>query len=232
MEEKKRQRNTRACSTFAIYESELYKILADVIIHLCSNKEENVDTIIEIYKEAISDNNIGNKINLIQKDISRLEEKKVKLLDLYTDDMISKNEFKERNENINSELIELKSEIDILKEDKNNNKNVIETIQNIRNILDVDIKQFKDGDKINTRLVDNICKDLLEVIEVYPIDDKNMKLNIRLKIGISENYQYTNTNKRSLGHIFKKMYPKYRIKMSRKNGRQTVDKYYVVCVEI
>lgn len=207
--EKKKQRNARACKTFAIYESELYKILADVIINLCDNQDEDIDTIIRIYKESISDNNIGNRIDACQKSIIRLEDKKHKLLDLYTDDMISKLEFKERNEIINDEIVKLKEEIEVLQEEKNDNKNVISTIQNIRNILDVDIKQLRDGEKINTRLIENICKDLIEAIEVYPVDDNNMRLNIRLKIGLSENYQYTKTNSRSLGHIFKKMIESY-----------------------
>ena len=208
--EKKKQRNTKACGTFAIYEKELYKILADVILTLYNNKDEDIDTIIKIYKETMSDSNIGNRLQNIEKDIQKLEAKKDKLLDLYTDDIITKQDFKTKIQSIEEELSKLNENKTILNDNKNRSDSILKSAERIKEVLNTDISHLKDGENINERFVDNICDNLINYIEVFPIDAQNMRLHIALKIGLSEDYMYSKSIGRHSGHIFKKMIDSYK----------------------
>ena len=200
----------KICDTFAIYEKELYKILADVIMSLYQNQEHDINAIIQIYKEIMSDTNVDKRLKEIVSTIEKLLNKKDKLFDLYADDIISKVDFQERHQSIQQEIQDLEKTKLILEQKKRGSSKVVKTVENINKVLSNDMSQLTSGEDVNTRFVDNILSDLVDRIEVFPINFNSMRLCIRLKIGTSEDYLYTKSNRRSLGHTFKKMIDAYK----------------------
>lgn len=230
--EKKLQRNARACDTFPIYESELYKILSNIICDLNQNKDEYIEEAISLYKEMMSDDNIQDETQTLHKNLIKLQNKKDKLLDLYTDDVITKNEFKDRNKKIGDEITTIKEQIASLETMKDEEHSIINGIKRVREILNQEVNTLVTSNEINTNLIDTICDDLLDSITVYPVDEDTMELRIKLKIGAEQRYEYINTHRRSSGHIFKKMISKQRIRFPRKKGHLKLYKHYIVTTYI
>ena len=234
--EKKRQRNYSVCPTFAIYEKELYKILADVILSIYKTKDADIDILVKIVKEEMSDNknNTQKELALVSNEIKKLEKKKDKLLDLYTDEIISKQEFKQSNDKLSVEISELKTKQSSLQATINTDvpQQIINTIHRLKEIANIDFDNLVSDGNINKEFVDNICKDLLDKIVVNSVDENSMQLDVYLNCGIERKYQYSRKNIRSSDHIFLKMCPELRTRISRKMGHKTVFKTYVINIYI
>lgn len=202
----KKRGKSSDCKTFAIYESELYTILGNVIVELSDNIDEYIDTFIQIYQESLSDDNANKIIQNFKNDIESLEIKKEKIIDLYSEGLITKDEFKKRNSKLNEELTELNTKLINLNKMRDNSKNTIDDIKNIKKLFKNNYNSFQIGENIDTSLIDSICQNLIDKIEIYPIDKTSMKLNISLKIGVSKEEKLV----RSSGHTFKKMIDAYK----------------------
>lgn len=195
------------CPTIALYESELYSILKEVIEQLSSNIDEYTDFALSMYKSESNIDNSEKQIKILEERLSTLEKRKDKLLDLYTDEIITKAEFKERNNVINSSTTEIRTQIEKLKHTNNNNG---ELVRNLNVIKDI-VKSWTSSDEENAReYIDNICSNIIDRIIVYPIDTKTMKLEIRLVFGTIIDKKYNRTVQRS-GIMVKRMIPKLRM---------------------
>lgn len=202
------------CPTIAIYESELYMILGKLLSELNGNLDKYIEDFVEVYYSSIKDDKSGMRMKEIEKEISSVEKKKEKLLDLYTDDYISKVEFKQRNEALQATISELKKQ---LSQTKQKSKLAIDVTGNILRIKEM-ITGISDnphsgnanGIVTNREYIDDICELLIDRIVVYSVDKKTMRLEIRLKLGNNYETGYTRPVQSS-GIMFKKMMPKRRI---------------------
>ena len=156
------------------------------------------------------------------------------MLDLYADEIISKQEFKQSNDKLSIEISELKTKHNSLQATMNTDtpQQIINTIHKLKEITNMDFNNLVSGDNVNTDFVDDICKDLLDKIVVNSIDENSMQLDVYLNCGIERQYQYSRSNVRSSDHIFLKMCPKLRTRISRKMGHKTVSKTYVTNIYI
>lgn len=224
------------CSTIAIYEHELYSILGRLIIDLTKNIDTYIDEFVEFFHSSIKNNKSATKISEIERELEAAEKKKERLLDLYTDDTISKNEFKQRNDALQSTITELKRKLTSLQ--KNNSeqievgKNLLK-IKNLINDFSQHSKAFEATGKdepnpsIQKEYIDDICSVLVDCITVFPIDKTTMRLEVKLKLGETVEAKYEKPI-RSSGHIFLKMNPKLRTGNTyyTPSGRPTMCKKY------
>lgn len=201
------------CPTIAIYESELYSILGKLISELSENIDEYVDSFMEVYYSSLKDDKTGQRIKEIEKEISAIEKKKDKLLDLYTDDVISKLEFKQRNEVLQATLNELKKQLSLLKKKGQAESDVCSNILRIKEMIkSIGHESQSNGSEdvvVNRDYINDVCEMILDRIVVYAIDKKTMRLEIRLKLGRDYEAEYRKSIRGS-GIIFKKMIPKRR----------------------
>lgn len=233
--EKKKQRNAKICPTFAIYEKELYQILADVILTIYTTKDEDIDKLTEIVKEEMKSNknDLRKEIKTIESKIDKVQRKKEKLLDLYTDEIISKEEFKNSNNKLISDLnCLLVSKQELEQVNDGNLQETMRAIGEIRTLADSFIDSLKEKDNIDQKIIDNIYKDLLDKIVVNPIDETSMRLDIYLKYGEKQQYEYHKNFIRSSVHTFKKICPKHRIKVIRKRGKRIISMAYEIYIYI
>lgn len=221
---RKKRGKSHDCPTFALYESELYQILAKVIVELSENIDEYVDSFVRIYQESVSDDDLTKKIISVKESINDLENKKEKLLDLYSDDAITKSEFKSRNDKLNNEIVILNKQLAEVSEQQKKSKRLISDVRNIKSLLFKNLQNIDKNKDINKQFIDDISQQLIEKVEVFSVDKTTMRLNVVLKVGASKIIDYSRTQKtpvsekhhnnavcnvRSSGIIIKKMIESY-----------------------
>lgn len=206
----KKRGKSCVCPTERIYERELYEILYQVIIKATTNIDEYIAEFMTLYGEELNNHNTDIEIDNLQKELDMIEKKKSKLLDLYTDDIITKQEFKNRNESLQKNIERINSKITELSK-KSQSKNdiaisLIDIKEIFNNIQDIG---FEDNDSLKN-YIDDISEILIDRIVVHAVDKKTMKLDIKFKIGLSQEVEYVK-GVRSSGIILKNMIHKRRI---------------------
>ena len=121
-----------SCTTPSIREKEIYYILNDIIKYLNINLDNIKQTLINTYIYTLKNNkNIKDEYN--KKNNIKL--KKNNLLELYTTNNISKDEFIKKNNQYNNQISIINKNINILKKESNNIKTFINNIEhNIQKI--------------------------------------------------------------------------------------------------
>lgn len=176
----KKRGKAHDCPTVAVYESELYDILGKLILELPKNIDSYVDEFIQIYQSSIDGDKPAKRIKELTAELDSLEKKKTKLLDLYTDDVITKAEFKEKNQSLNSAIADIKERLSEVREQSESNNTFLKDIAYIRSL----VKSYESLEGSLTRdQINDICEVLIESIIVYPVNSSKMKIQIKLKTG-------------------------------------------------
>lgn len=203
------------CPTIAIYESELYTILGKLLTELTGNLDKYIEDFVEMYYSSIKDDKSGMRIKEIEKEISSLEKKKEKLLDLYTDDCISKSEFKNRNETLQATITELRKQLSQVKQKNKAVGNITGNILRIKEMISGVSNGLQEESTnsiiTNKEYIDDVCELLIDRIVVYAVDKKTMRLEIQLKLGNNYETEYSRPVQSS-GIMVKKMIPEHRMR--------------------
>lgn len=196
-----------SCPTFAIKDDEMMELLGKYFLLISDNIEVYLNKYIELYKTYVSSESNESEIQKLTKTLSQLEIKKSKLLDLYTDDIINKAEFKERNDELSSQILNLQNEIQLL---SSKNKSLDETVSNIKALKSYFVKNKNietESSTLSDDLILELCKNLVKTIVVQPVSKTEMDVVIQLKID-SENTIRFNKSVVTSGNITKKILPK------------------------
>ncbi len=188
-------------------EKELYEIIADCINKLIANIDEYVENFINIYNES-------NDSFEIQKDISKLNEqlelakkKKDKNFNLYVDEIITKSEFSERNDQLNKSILDINQQLNELNNAVTDSSEYLKEVNEIRKFV-----KNKCTERItpSDSAFQELIKSMIRRIDVTPVDPEHMKLDIFLKSGNVENgvIERSSALSRS-GKIRKKMIESY-----------------------
>ena len=172
------------CKSPIIYECDLDNIFINILKKLF-NLNDIIKTLADYYINCKNNIEYDTVISDIENDIKKINLKKEKILDLLINNIITNNEYKEKNNNYNNDISILKKKIDILKEEKNK-KSI--TPQKLINEVKEKL-EYKDilGDFINT---------FLEKVIVYKNNDdrKDLTLEIYMNIGNIKNTVIYKTN--------------------------------------
>ena len=204
----KRRHGYQSCSSIAIYETELYRILKSYILSIADDIEGYIDEFIDLFKRTDMDTDQQEQIARAEKDRERLALKKEKLLELYTDDMITKAEFGKRNDALNMSIDEQENKIRSLQRDKEAEKTYVRNLVEIRDFFTRLFAADPDINEMTDEQMDDIIRAVIERINVTAVDATSMKLTILLKMGIFADVLYERFARRS-GHISKKMIQQY-----------------------
>lgn len=210
---KKKREGYSQCKTIPIYERELYHILGNIILSITKEDIETyISEFVSLYNSYISLDNSKVVISSLQEQINKLEKKKNKLIDLYSEDMISKQEFKTKNDEINEQMFALKKAINDKQKETQPKTDIQNHLMKIKKSLLELIADRKDYtlDTISKDYIDNVCNILLDKILVFPVDKNTLKLEIYLQFGEKKSVDYHKRIQR-LGHMSKRMIPKQRI---------------------
>lgn len=165
------------CDSPNIRESELDYIMKDIIAKLNIDNQSIIDILAHYYRNITPNNDFNNIINKKQKQIDYINIKKDKLLELSITGNLSNEEFYKRNNQLNSDIIQIEKELHSL---KLNNKKLIN--QNYQK----EIYQLLLS-KIQTQtIIKKLISKLLNNIIVSKVDNNKIELTISLNYPINK----------------------------------------------
>jgi DNA invertase Pin-like site-specific DNA recombinase len=194
-----------SCKSFPLKEVELIAIINEMLINACDNFDEITDTYIRFFNESQETNtDISQQIASIESDISRINAKKDKLLDLNLDGKINNAEFGRRNDKLNRELITLENKKRDLTVATTTTRDYLSEVKYLRNKIS---SYLVNG---NLELTQASINDMIERIYIDTIDKYCADVKIVLKIGTEHNFSYKRAETRlnAVGcpvNTFKKM---------------------------
>ena len=198
--EKKRS-GAKSCASFSLMEKDLYKMLSDHFKLVAGNIEEYVADFLRVYRETDAEVNTQRQINELKIRLEKERAKREKLLDLYTDDVITRDEFKKRNDTSNVLISELEEDISELERKACEKSDYAAELKRIEQYFKT--MYCPEGD-MTVEQVDELAKTIIDRIDVVPMNKNSMKLEIKLKTGLSTEFSYVRTGEkygRRSGHI-------------------------------
>lgn len=200
-----KRKRAEYCPSFAIKEQELMEILKTFFNMFIDNFDEYIEKYIALYKGYYDKGEIANMTNDLNKRISRLETKKENLMELFTDGMITKNEFKKKSDQYQSEINLYKSELNSLTDRDDSIKRTVSELNTIK-------KYFFDENINETNMTDTfiyeLSKTTIEQIRVIPKGDRQADIIIVPVFGNNVNISINKQKPRmTIGNITKKILP-------------------------
>lgn len=189
--EKKRY-TAKACPSFSILESELYQMIGEFFQNVVPDIEEYVDNFISIYQKSDPATKARKTIHGLAEKVSREEAKKDKLLELYLDGIISKDEFKKRNDDSEKLIISIRSEISELERESSSDK----TINTIKQIAAYIKQSYNSNEPMPKEMVDDLIEAVIDRIDVEPVSENSMRISIKIRTGEKQDYKYSKTGRR------------------------------------
>ena len=180
-------------------------MLSEHFKDIAENIEGYVDTFLKIYREADTSSTTQKELNSLRARLEKEKAKREKLLDAYTEDLITKAEFKERNDASNITINDLEEEIYAIEKKAAESDDYVRELEKIEKYF----KEMYSPDRDMTRdEVDEMVLTIIDRINVIPRNEECMKLEIKLKTGANRDVTYVrgrNINGCRSGHICKVM---------------------------
>ena len=207
--EKKRS-GAKVCSSFAIMEKELYTMLSDFFTDMAENLEDYIETFLKIYTEADRTQEARREINALKVKLEKEMRKRDKLLELYMEETITKDEFSKRNGECGVLISDLEEEINYLEKKNESDAEHVKGLKRIRRYFE---EMYSADSEMTKQQIDEMAKAVIDRINVVPINRQTMKLEIKLTTGESEPMTYVRNGQRYArrsGSISKKMIDAYK----------------------
>jgi chromosome segregation ATPase len=186
-------------------------MLSDFFKSIAENLEDYIDTFLKIYKAADQSDLVRKELNDLQVQLDKENRKREKLLELYMDETISKDEFTSRNSKATEKIESIESEIAYIRSKSEDDEQYAKSIRRIGDYFE---NMYDPDDECMTKQqVDEMAKAVIERIDVVPINERSMKLQIRLMTGDSKPLTYLKKGARANRHsavISKKMIDAYK----------------------
>lgn len=172
-----RNRGRAACSAPQLRTTELDQIMARIFDQLAQDKQAIVDAVVKVIQSVPDEHDYGQDVLRIEEDLSALNAKKDRLLEMSMAEAITIEEFKHRNDNFNEQIKTLEERLEFVKTEAQKSKRSIEQLEQIRAALEQELS-FENG--INSTLVTTI----LDHIMVKKGSTKEeVHLDVHLKFG-------------------------------------------------
>jgi len=169
-----------SCDSFAIYESEIIPLLFEVFKDTSGAAIAMIEEYEEMYRSISSDENLNTQIDKQRAILERIEKKKATLLDLLTDELISKAEYKRDKDKLAAEKKEAEETLEELEQQRLSSEAHREHMAQIHVAL-----KAAERDVANGTVTKEFIDTFIDKILVTPQDDGKMELDIRIFTGES-----------------------------------------------
>ena len=180
-----RSHGRAACSAPQIRSSDLDFILSDIFKELIRDKQKIIDSLVTVLTNIPKEVDYGKLRCQVENEMDDLERKKNRLLDLSIVGALTVEEFKERNDAFNVQILECQGKLTAIRQEEENQSSEELDIPAIRQALDQALSFTGD---IDTALVATIL-DRVVVKRESTKDD--IHLDIFLKLGSTYEAVYT-----------------------------------------
>lgn len=155
------------CDNIRIYDNEMDGIVKQVIFEFWQNRDENIQMVIDTLELALSDDKYLENINKLNQEVVKINKKKDKLIELYSDELISKAEFKSRNDEYNSLIEGFQT---VIKELEEKNKSTVSKKERLLEVQSFLKTKLDNKDSLTDEIIESFLKEII----VYP--DKKIKV--------------------------------------------------------
>ena len=180
-----RSHGRAACSAPQIRSSDLDVILSDIFKELVRDKEKIIDSLVTVLTNIPKEVDYGKLRCQVENEMDDLERKKNRLLDLSIAGALTVEEFKERNDAFNAQILECQGKLTAIRQEEENQSSEELDIPAIRQALD---EALRFTGEIDTALVATI---LDKVVVKKESTKDNIYLDIFLKLGSTYEAVYT-----------------------------------------
>ena len=180
-----RSHGRAACSAPQIRSSDLDVILSDIFKELVRDKEKIIDSLVTVLTNIPKEVDYGKLRCQVENEMDDLERKKNRLLDLSIAGALTVEEFKERNDAFNAQILECQGKLTAIRQEEENRTSEELDIPAIRQALD---QALSFTGEIDTALVATI---LDKVVVKKESTKDNIYLDIFLKLGSTYEAVYT-----------------------------------------
>ena len=180
-----RSHGRAACSAPQIHSCDLDLILSDIFKELVRDKEKIIDSLVTVLTNIPKEVDYGKLRCQVENEMDDLERKKNRLLDLSIAGALTVEEFKERNDAFNAQILACQGKLTAIRQEEENRSSEELDIPAIRQALD---EALRFTGEIDTALVATI----LDKVVVKKESTKDaIHLDIFLKLGSTYEAVYT-----------------------------------------
>ena len=172
-----RNRGRAACSAPQLYTAELDRIMADIFNQLVRNKQDIIDTVVTVIQSIPDEHDYDKDLRRVEEDLSALQAKKDRLLEMSIEGIISMEEFKQRNDGFNDQVKDLEKKRTAIWAEAEKGRRTTAQLEEIKDVLEQELS-FQNG--INSDLAATI---LNKVIVKRNSTKAEIHLDIHLKLG-------------------------------------------------
>jgi hypothetical protein len=177
-------KGTKGCTLPMVYTTELDAIVTDVYNSVISEKTEIISKTIALYDEVSKNSTVGADILRIKVEMDSIAAKKDKLLDLIMKELISDDDFKQRNSSLDKEHKRLAVRLSELEAADRKNQNMCDMVKSLQEAIETEL-EFKEG--FSSYIVDYF----IDRIIVHNTENKKIiKLSVYLKV-VDKEHEYT-----------------------------------------
>lgn len=166
------------CNSFAIYESEIKKVLYETFKDTTEDIERIIDEYTQMLWEIMKDDGLEKALERAEEQKDKLYKKKAKLLDLYVDEAYTEAEFKKLNASNSKEIEKVEAEIEDLKKQLESDAGFKDSIEEIKSSLASAAKVASEG-----LITKNFIDKYVDKIFVNVENDSHAKIEIKLVTG-------------------------------------------------
>lgn len=166
------------CNSFAIYESEIKKVLYETFKDTTEDIERIIDEYTQMLWEVMKDDGLEKALERAEEQKDKLYKKKAKLLDLYVDEAYTEAEFKKLNASNSKEIEKVEAEIEDLKKQLESDAGFKDSIEEIKSSLASAAKVASEG-LITKNFIDKYVDKIFVSVE----NDSHAKIEIKLVTG-------------------------------------------------
>lgn len=172
-----RVKGKKGCDTPILYTNELDAIMACIFKTIFKRKDDFIDELLEMIERHLQEDDYTKDISRVMNEIDKLNRRKDKLLDLVVGDLITKEEFKKRNDEYNHRIKLLEEEL-----------NRYEQLRKARRSTEDQLKLMKEFLEKEYDLDKNVPDELIDIFVDKIVVEKGeienlVNLEIYLKTG-------------------------------------------------
>lgn len=158
------------CNNNHLYTYVLDEVIKKIVFDFWQDKEKNIQNVINALDKTLKQNNYNDSVKKLGAKKIKLHNRKENLIEMRMDDEITKEEFNKQKQKIDEQLNEIDEQIDLFEEKNKNLKDKKERMSNIQNILQKKIFDFNEIDE-------EIIGHFLKKITVKDNDELDIVLN-------------------------------------------------------
>ena len=172
-----RNRGRAACSAPQLYTTELDQMMAGIFDQLAQDRQAIVDAVVTVLQSVPDEHDYTQEIRHIEEELSAIQAKKDRLLEMSIEGVISMAEFKQRNDGFNEQMTILEGRRAALRAEAEKDRRTPAQLEEIRAALE---QELSFSNSINSALVTTI---LDKIVVKKGSNKEELHLDIHLKSG-------------------------------------------------